>query len=482
MTMRNRLLPTSTRYAETMVRSTLRILLAGWLLAQAALATASDATEQYNAYVESGLIYENEDWQKYVTEVGERVLSVSPHANRQYTFIVLDDPVINAFTPGEGYIYLTRGIISYMRSEDELAGVIGHEIGHNVASHIGERKMRHRSSTILGWLGVIATASPAMLDLANTLSATASASYGRKDELEADNLSADWLLKAGYNPMGMVDGFQMLEDHQQFEQKVRGQKPIYHGIMRSHPEHQKRINDLAMRGDQYQVGEMREPERDFYRMLDGLVFGDQAATGVAKGNKFYHGALRIVIEFPEGWDTVMAGASVLGRAPAPGADSISVQRHIPASAGQNPEKYVKETLKRNDVINGESFRIGEFEAYAGEIKQADPNSTKRQTIGVVFRLGDVFLFRGEMPSGGDFKAFDAAFRATMGGLRGMTIEDLRIANSQRLKIIEAKPGDTFDRLAKGTALGPGGPDLLRVINGQYPNGEPRAGDLIKVVQ
>jgi len=445
-------------------------------------ARASEATEAYNAYVEAGLIYENEEWQQYIAEVGERLLAASPHADRTYTFVLLDDPMINAFTPGEGYIYLTRGIVSYMRSEDELAGVIGHEIGHNVARHIGERKSRHRSAQVLGWLGVIATMSPAMLDLANTLSATASASYGRKDELEADSLSADWLLKSGYNPMGMVEGFQMLEDHQQFEQRVRGQKPVYHGIMRSHPEHQKRINDLALREDQYQTGEMQEPERDFYGMLDGLVFGDQAATGVAKGNTFYHGALRIVIEFPKDWDTVMAGAAVLGRAPAPETATITVQRHLPASSGQTPETYVKETLKRTDVVNGRTFKIGEFDAYAGEIKQADPNSPKKQTIGVVFRLGDVFLFRGELPTGGDFKAFEATFQTTMGGLRGMTIEDLRIANSQRLKVIEAKPGDTFEKLAKGTALGPGGPDLLRVINGLYPNGEPRAGDLIKVVQ
>lgn len=443
---------------------------------------ASEATEAYNAYVEAGLIYENEDWQRYIAQVGERVLAASPHSNNVYTFVLLDDPIINAFTPGEGYIYLTRGIVSYMRSEDELAGVIGHEIGHNVARHIGQRKSRHRSAQILGWLGVIATMSPAMLDLANTLSATASASYGRKDELEADSLSADWLLKSGYNPMGMVEGFQMLEDHQQFEQRVKGQKPVYHGIMRSHPEHQKRINDLVLREDQYQTGAMREPERDFYGMLDGLVFGDQAATGVAKRNKFYHGALRIVIEFPKDWDTVMAGAAVLGRAPAPETATITVQRHLPASVGQTPERYVKETLKRTDVINGTSFKIGEFDAYAGEIKQADPNSTKKQTIGVVFRLGDVFLFRGELPTGGDLKAFESTFRTTMGGLRGMTIEDLRIANSQRLKVIEVKPGDTFEKLAKGTALGPGGPDLLRVINGLYPNGEPRAGDLIKVVQ
>lgn len=447
-----------------------------------AVSMASQADEQYNAFVEAGMVYEDEKWQRYITRVGERVLAATPHADRQYTFVLLDDPVINAFTPGEGYIFLTRGIVSYLRSEDELAGIIGHEIGHNVGGHIADRKVRQRSGTILGWIGMIATMSPSMLDLANTLSATAEATYGRKQELEADNYGLQWLVAAGYNPMGMVEGFQILADHEEFERTVRGQKPIYHGIMRSHPEHQKRINDLVMTGDQYAVEGMREPEEDFYQMLEGLVFGDQAATGVAKGNKFYHGGLRIVIEFPANWDAVMAGAAVLGRAPSPGTATISVQRHIPASAGQTPETYVKDTLRRTDVINASAFKVGEFDAYAGEIQQADPASVKKQTLGVVFRAGEVFLFRGELPQGGDFKAFEGQFKSTMNGLRGMTIEDLRLANSQRLKIIEARPGDSFEKYAKGTALGPGSADLLRVINGQFPNGEPRAGDLIKVVQ
>jgi len=445
------------------------------------LTQAGQGSEQYNAFLEADMLYEDKEWQEYVTAVGERVLAGSPHRDRAYTFVLLDDPQVNAFTPGEGYIFLTRGLLSYLRSEDELAGVIGHEIGHNVAAHIQEGKGRARSGTVLGWIGLIATSSPAMLDLANTLSATASASYGRRAELEADRLSAEWLIKSGYNPQGMVDGIQILRDNDSFETKVMGRQPVYHGIMRSHPEHQKRIHELVQLGGLYSLDQLEEPERDYWHMLNGLVFGDQAATGVAKGNKFYHGALRVVIEFPEGWATSLAGNAVLGQAPHPETSTITVQRHQPATSGQTPETYVKETLKRDDVINGELFKIGESDAYAGDIKLAD-GSARKQEIGIVFRLGEVFLFRGEVPDSEDAKAFAVKFRGAMAGLRAMTIEDLRVANSQRIKVIEAKPGDTFAKLAKGAAIGASGDELLRVINGLYPNGEPRAGDLIKVVQ
>lgn len=442
---------------------------------------AGPGSEQYNAYLEAGMLYEDKEWQDYVTAVGERVLAVSPHHGRAYTFVLLDDPQVNAFTPGEGYIFLTRGILSYLRSEDELAGVIGHEIGHNVAAHVQEGKGRARGGALLGWIGLLATSSPAMLDLANTLSATASASYGRRAELEADHFSAQWLIKSGYNPQGMIDSLQILRDDDAFQTKVMGRQPVYHGIMRSHPEHQKRIHDLVQLGGLYSLDQLAEPERDYWHMLDGLVFGDQAATGVAKGNKFYHGALRVVIEFPEGWDASLAGNAVLGQAPHPETASITVQRHQPATSGQTPETYVKETLKRDDVINGELLKIGDADAFIGDIKLAD-GSARKQKIGVVFRSGEVYLFRGEVPDAEDVKAFETKFRGAMSGLRAMTIEDLRVANSQRIKVVEAKPGDTFAKLAKGAAIGAHGDELLRVINGLYPNGEPRAGDLIKVVR
>lgn len=442
---------------------------------------AGEGAKQYNAFLESGLLYQDEAWQEYVTAVGERILAVSPHAGRQYTFVFLDDPMVNAYTTGDGYVFLTRGLISYLKSEDEMASVIGHEIGHNVGGHLAESKSRSVGTTILGWVGLIATSSPSMLDLANTLNATVGASYGRKDELEADRLGADWLIRAGYSPQGAIDSMRALQDNDRFEREVMNRRAIYHGIFASHPENQKRIQEFLKLGQHYAAVELREPERDFTAMLDGLTFGDQAANGVSKGNKFYHGGLRIVIEFPENWDAVLAGASVIGRAPAGESATINVQRMQPATDKQTPEQYARDTLKRGDLKNGESFKIGEFDAFVADIEQPEGSQTQ-QKLGLVFRLGEVYLFRGDVPASEDLAAFDGKFRATMSGLRAMTMDDLRLANTQRINIVEAEPGDTFEKLARGAPLGPGGADLLRVINSEYPNGQPRAGDLIKVVR
>ena len=104
-------------------------------------------------------------------------------------------------------------------------------------------------------------------------------------------------------------------------------------------------------------------------------------------------------------------------------------------------------------------------------------------IAVVFKDGGVYLFNGELgPNGGDPAAFEAAWLEVLGGFRAMTADDLKVANDQRIAVVIAKPDDTFASLAQKSSLKDYPEETLRVLNGLYPNGEPRAGDYIKIVQ
>jgi predicted Zn-dependent protease len=80
-------------------------------------------------------LYEDPELQRYVQELGARMARESERPNLPWTFRVLDDPVVNAFALPGGYIYVTRGIMAHFSSEAELAGVLGHEIGHVTARH-----------------------------------------------------------------------------------------------------------------------------------------------------------------------------------------------------------------------------------------------------------------------------------------------------------------------------------------------------------
>src|SRR5690606_13779477 len=97
--------------------------------------SAGPGERVYREFIERGQLYDDPEWQAYVTELGQRLLAHSDDAGQQYYFYVLDNPAVNAMAFPDGYIFVNRGLIAYLRSEDELAGVIGHEIGHVVGRH-----------------------------------------------------------------------------------------------------------------------------------------------------------------------------------------------------------------------------------------------------------------------------------------------------------------------------------------------------------
>jgi predicted Zn-dependent protease len=103
-------------------------------------------------------------------------------------------------------------------------------------------------------------------------------------------------------------------------------------------------------------------------------------------------------------------------------------------------------------------------------------------IAVVFKDGGVYLFKGEAGESGDAVQFDADFRATVQSFRAMQPADLKVANNQRIKVIEARPGDTYAALAAKSSIKNYPEETLRLLNGDHPLGEPRAGNPIKIVQ
>jgi predicted Zn-dependent protease len=127
--------------------------------------------------------------------------------------------------------------------------------------------------------------------------------------------------------------------------------------------------------------------------------------------------------------------------------------------------------------------VNGYAGHSADIVLVDGASAVAQKIAVVYKDGGVYLFRGELgANGGDEQAFEEAWLEVLGGFRAMTAEDLKVANDQRIKVITAKPTDTFASLAQKSSLKSYPEETLRVINGMHPIGEPRAGDFIKIVQ
>ena len=411
---------------------------------------AGPGEKMYKQFVETNALYPDERWQGYVSDIGARLLAHTPDAGEEYHFSVLDNDQVNAFATGDAYIFVSRGLLAFLQSEDELAAVIGHEIGHVVGRHMRKRKVTELVGKSAGLLTALATGrGELMRDVANPLTTLLVSGYGREMELEADRLGGEYMARAGYDPDAIIASVWVLKDQQTFAKQVNKTPVSYHGLFRTHPRNDKRLHDAVAYARGLSAGELAEPVGDFWGLVDGLTYGNEAAAGLVKDETFYHGGLRVVVAFPQGWGVKAPNAQV--RAVAPGGQaegSITFARQEPVKR-KSPEEYVTDVLQRDDVT-GEETEINEGPAYVGEIETGDSN-VKLALIAVLYRGRDVFLFRGECGPQGDPESFREQFTATIEGLRPMTTADL----NSRLQ----QPHRGHRRRTRPTLRRPGGPNV-----------------------
>ena len=149
--------------------------------------------EMHDKLMAEGAAYDDPELQAYVEKIGKRLVAVSDMPDLDFVFTVMDAPEINAYATPGGFIYVNRGLISYLNSEEELAGVIGHEIAHVTARHHGRRKTAGVTNQVLSTTAYVLTGSSAVYEASNMYGAELISGYGRDMELEADGLGAEYM-------------------------------------------------------------------------------------------------------------------------------------------------------------------------------------------------------------------------------------------------------------------------------------------------
>ncbi len=156
----------------------------------------------------------------YVNQVGQRILSKMPPQPFEYNFYVIDQEVFNAFATPAGHIFVYSGLLAAMDREEQLAGLLAHEIGHVKGRHISEKIERAQNLQKAAYVGMIAGLAAALAGapdagqavMMGSSAATQSVmlAYGRGDESEADQLGLNSMYRAGYDGAGMVEMFSIL--------------------------------------------------------------------------------------------------------------------------------------------------------------------------------------------------------------------------------------------------------------------------------
>ena len=148
--------------------------------------------------------YDDPALQDYINRVGQKLVKVCPRRDIEYYFKILDSDDINAFALPGGYIYVTRGILAIINSEAELAGILGHEIGHVVGRDSANQISQQTLFQVVAIAGMAAGPTTRELTVAgNLLFNSIILGYGREKEFLADFQGVDYMYKAGYNPLEM---------------------------------------------------------------------------------------------------------------------------------------------------------------------------------------------------------------------------------------------------------------------------------------
>ena len=239
--------------------------------------------------------------QAYVSGIGRDLARRTERPDLPWTFVVLDDPAVNAFAIPGGHIYITRGILGYMNSEAELASVLGHEIGHVTARHSVEQVSKQQ---LLGLgLGIGAIVSPEFAryeSLAKTGAGLLLLKYSRADEAQADELGLRYMVAGGYDGHEMPRVFRTLE--RVSEAASNGQRlPNW---LATHPAPGNRFATISADVARLGTKAAGRVERAAYlSRLDGMVFGSNPRQGYFRGERFYHPELEFSLDFPAGWKT-----------------------------------------------------------------------------------------------------------------------------------------------------------------------------------
>mgnify|MGYP006314380743 FL=1 len=438
--------------------------------------------------------YANPRLQAYVNELGQRLAKQSHRSNLEWHFTVVDSPEINAFALPGGYVYVTRGLMAHMESEADLAGVIGHEIGHVTARHGAQRATRQQTAglgvlaaTILGAVLEVKGVGGAT-DMASTVSQGVAAgyvaSYSRDQETQADRLGAEYLARNNYDPKNMIDVIRVLKSQEQFAAdtaRAEGRKPpAQAGWLASHPSNDKRLQDIVQFAAQYKGKYGDEGRARYMQAINGMTFGESREQGVTRGRNFYHEPLGIALTAPEGWKVQNSGEAV-ALVNAAGDAGLIVQV-LPPKAGNSHDEIIRNVFKLEQGRT-ERLALGSFPAthFAGIARNRQGQA---QAVEATVATGPAsrhfLLFYGAKDAQTLQRARDR-IREAEASFRPLTDTDKAAARPWLIKTVPYQKGG-FPQLARQSPL-PGNPEAqLRLINGVYAGGEPPPGQLIKVAE
>jgi len=415
----------------------------------------------------------------YVRAIGQNLARVSERAEGTWSFLVVDRPEPNAFALPGGYVYVTRGLLALVNSEDELAGVIGHEIAHVTARHsskrIGAAIVTAPVAIAAGIAGfAVSIVSPF---LGNIVSGTGQvltqglvlAPFSREQEHQADQIGQDLAARAGYDPAGISTFLHTLSREVEL---YTGGKTSFH-FFDSHPQTPDRVERTARRAMQLTPGPARPVARghsEFLARIEGIVVGEDPAQGLFEDSLFLHPEFDFAITFPLGWQTQNAATAVGAISPAK--DALVALRL--AAQDTSVDDAVAEIQAEQKGLAFERFEIRGLPAARTRVSGGGQIA---DVILIGYR-GDVFAVVGECAAG-SARGYAKVFDTTARSFRALRRSERDSIRESRLRLTEARAGEKPPAVVERTRSS-WDSQRLAIANGVKRDEPFRPGQRVKV--
>jgi predicted Zn-dependent protease len=433
--------------------------------------TDADVVQQFG-------IYDDQRLNAYVNGLGQRMGKVSHRPHLNYQFKVLDVSVVNAFAVPGGYVYFTRGILATLNNEAELAGVMGHEIGHITARHSAQQISRAQLAQMGMAVGsIISQEFRALSGLTGMGVQMLFLKFSRDNERQADDLGVEYASKVGYDASQMAKFFETLE-----RMHPHADKSGLPGWFSTHPNPEDREKVVRERSREWQqkLGQ-KDPKvgRNAYlRRIDGLVFGEDPRQGYVDDGVFYHPQLRFQFPVPRNWkvnNTPSQVQMVSKQGDAAILLSITPGTSPRQAAINFAEKY------QASVLSYDARKVNGLSAYRLISDVRTQGGVVRLMSYFIKKDKYIYVFHG-LSSTYAFETHANLFDKTMGKFRHLADRKRINVKPDRIRIRATKRAGTMESALRSLGVPEKERKNIALLNGKSLKDPVPPNTLLKVVQ
>ena len=425
-------------------------------------------------------LYEDSAIQNFIRTKGQQMAAISHRPKLDYQFRVLNSEVVNAFAVPGGYVYFTRGIMTYLNSEAEFAAVLGHEIGHIAHRHTVEQQR----NAILGQIAIIAgiVINPDLARFAESASTGLQLlllKNSRDAERESDELGVEYATKIGYDASQMAHFFNTLQ--RQMQGTEAAELPEF---LSTHPDPGDRNVTVAKLATEWkQKLNLTNPvvNRNIYlRRIEGMVFGEDPREGYRENNVFYHPTLKFQFPTPLNWNYQNTPQRVQ-LAPKDGKALLILQLASGNSLQEASNTFVQQNKlspveTRNVTVNGLQavYLVADLQPQQQGQATLRTMSYFIQYNGAIYHLLGVSALQ-------DFNAYANNFTTAMQGFRTLTDPDKLNKKPERIRIKTVGSAMTLGQFLSQQNIPQARQEQHAILNGMKLTDNIAQGTLVKII-